>query len=131
MAGTGQPQHPGMLRNAHRSSAGERAIESRQQPRRGALVDVEVRHFVGDGWDDLNRRGTGADDGDALTGQVGVVVPLRRVEHFAVEIVDAGMPGSDGSPSAPKAPITTSAVIVPFDVDSSHRVVLLLPGGAR
>ena len=66
-----------------------RTVAARHHPGRGALVDVEVADPFGDGGHDLDRRRPGADHGDALAGEVVVVVPARGVEHLAGEAVDA------------------------------------------
>ncbi len=65
------------------------AVRTGQDPRRRALVHVEVRHLLADGGHDLDGRGAGADDGDALPRQVGVVVPAGGVEDLALEAFDA------------------------------------------
>ena len=66
-----------------------RAVLTRDDVRRGALEHREVLDLLGDGRDDLDRGGTGADDGHPLAGEVGVLGPLRGVEDLAVEGVDA------------------------------------------
>ena len=69
------------------------AVVARDDPRRGALVDVEVatgsRQGLLELGDDLDRRSAGADHRHPLAGQVDVVVPARRVEDLALEGVDA------------------------------------------
>ena len=69
--------------------AGVGPVAARDDVRRGALVDVEVRGHLRHLGDDLDRRGAGADDGDPLAAQVHVVVPAGRVEDLALEAVDA------------------------------------------
>ena len=65
------------------------AVVAGDHPRRGALVDVEVAGDLLQLGHDLDRRGAGADHGDPLAGQVDVVVPARRVEELALEVLDA------------------------------------------
>ena len=67
----------------------DRAVGVGQDPRRRALEDVHPLDLRGDRRDELDRRGAGADDGDALAGDVVGVVPLRGVEHPALEAVQA------------------------------------------
>jgi hypothetical protein len=43
------------------------------------------------------------------------------MEQLTLELVDTGMSGNDGSARAPNAPISTSAVIVPWLVDSTQQ----------
>lgn len=74
--------------------------------RRGALKDVEVLGVSGQERDDLDRGGAGADDGDALVGELVqvaaavaagvVVVPPRRVERVALEVLDPRNAGQFG-----------------------------------
>src|SRR5690606_27567550 len=66
-----------------------RPVHARQQPRRRALVDIQVRDLARDGGHDLDRRGAGADHRHPLAGQIRLVVPARRVEDLAGEVVDA------------------------------------------
>ena len=72
--------------------ARRRPVAVGQDPRRGALEDVHLADLVGDPRDELDRRGAGADDRDALAGEVVVVVPLRRVERRALEAAHAADP---------------------------------------
>ena len=72
--------------------ARRRPVGVRQDPRRGALEDVHLADAVGDLRHELDRRGAGADDRDALAGEVVVVVPLGGVEHRALEAAHAPDP---------------------------------------
>ena len=58
-------------------------------PRRGALHDVELLDLGLDGGHELDRRSAGADRGHPLTAQVVHVVPARRVERRALEPLEA------------------------------------------
>ena len=68
-----------------------------------ALEDVQLLRVFADERHALNRRCTGADDRDALVGQLRqpavvvaagvVVVPTRRVERVPLEVLDAGNAG--------------------------------------
>ena len=64
------------------------AVETGKDPRGGALIHVELPHSLGQLGDDLDGRGSGADDGDALAGQVEVMVPPGGVEDVALELVE-------------------------------------------
>jgi hypothetical protein len=66
------------------------AVGLGQDPRRGALVQVEPARLGRDLRHELDGRGTGADHGHALAAQVVVVLPQLRVEGLALEGVDAG-----------------------------------------
>ena len=65
--------------------ARRRAVGVRQDPRRGALEDVHRADLRLDARHELDRRRAGADDRDALAGEVVLVVPLGRVEDLALE----------------------------------------------
>ena len=67
-------------------------VVRRQQPGRGALVDVEVADHPRQVRDELRRTGTAPDDGHAPVGQLHRVVPGGRVEGRAREALLA----SDG-----------------------------------
>ncbi len=60
-----------------------------EHPWRGALEEREVLDVRLDRGDELDRARARADHGDAPPAQVVVVVPLRRVEDRALELVDA------------------------------------------
>ena len=64
-------------------------VVARQHVGGRALVDVEVAGHLLQLGHDLDRRGAGADDGDPLAGQIGVVVPARGVEDLTAEALDA------------------------------------------
>src|SRR5206468_6480203 len=68
----------------------EVAVAAGDDPRRRALVEVEVGDLGLDGRDDLDRRGARADDRDALPGDVVRVVPRGGVEDLALEAVPSG-----------------------------------------
>jgi len=68
----------------------ERPVAVGHDPRRGALEDVHPADLGLDARDELDRRGAGADHGDALAGEVVVVVPLGGVEHPPLEPIKAG-----------------------------------------
>ncbi len=72
---------------------GDRVVQARHDPWGGALEDRQALDLGLDLGDELDRRGAGADDRDALAGEVVSVVPARRVEHRALERVDAGNVG--------------------------------------
>ena len=57
---------------------------------------VELVHLRLDLRHELRRRRAGADDGDALAGEVVLVVPARGVEAVAREVVEAGDVGLVG-----------------------------------
>ena len=81
--------------------AGDVPVQPRQHPAGGALEDGHRGDPGLDGGHDLDGGGAGADDRDPLAGQVGVVVPARRVADRAaepVQPVDAGLAGSDRLP---------------------------------
>jgi hypothetical protein len=67
--------------------APDRAARVRHDPRRGALDHVHQGGLLLDLWHELDRRGAGADGGDALAAEVVVVVPARGVEGLALELV--------------------------------------------
>ncbi len=71
----------------------DRAVGLPRDPRRRALVDVEVRGHRRDLRHELDRAGAGADDRDPLAGQVVFVVPVRGVEGRALEPVEARQVG--------------------------------------
>jgi hypothetical protein len=64
------------------------AVETGEDPRGGALIHVQLPHSFGQFGDDLDGRGSGADDGDAFAGQVEVVVPAGGVEDLALELLE-------------------------------------------
>ena len=64
------------------------AVETGKHPRGGALIHVKLLHSFGQFGDDLDGRGSGADDGDAFAGQVDVVIPPGGVEDLALELVE-------------------------------------------
>ena len=73
-----------------------RGVGLRQHPVRRALEQdqlVDTRRDLGD---ELHRARRAADHRDALAGEVVVVVPTRRVEHGARELVEPGMSGHAG-----------------------------------
>jgi hypothetical protein len=85
-------------------AAAQVAVVAGDDPRRGALVDVDV---AGDGLDlghELDGRGAGPDHGDALAGEVVGVVPGRGVEQPAGEGVDPGDVGQPGLRQGAHAP---------------------------
>jgi hypothetical protein len=57
-----------------------------EDPRRGALEEVELLHARGDLGDDLDGRRARADDGHGLPREVIAMVPTRRVEDLALEV---------------------------------------------
>ena len=61
----------------------------RQHPRCRALEDGEPRHLRLHLGNQLDRRRAGADDGDALAGDLMLVLPACRVEQRAGERIDA------------------------------------------
>src|SRR5439155_1661192 len=63
----------------------DRATRVRGDPRRGALEDVQPLDLRLDRGHVLDRRRARADRGDALAGEVVVVVPARRVEGGPLE----------------------------------------------
>ncbi len=64
----------------------ERCVGLRQQPDRSPLVDAKVTHNRSDRRNHLDRGRAGADDRDALAGQIVVVVPARGVHGRALEL---------------------------------------------
>jgi hypothetical protein len=62
------------------------AVETGEHPRCGALIHAQLPRSLGQFGDDLDGRGSLADDGDALAGQVEVVVPPSGVEDLALEL---------------------------------------------
>ena len=66
------------------------AVGAWDHPRRRSLKEGEVRYLGLDRRYYLNRRRARPDDGDALPGEVEIVVPPRRVEGGAREAVEAG-----------------------------------------
>ncbi|MCY1501190.1 hypothetical protein D9M68_352570 [compost metagenome] len=70
------------------------AVRLGHDPRRGALVEVELADLLLDLRDELDGRGTGADHRHALAAQVVVMVPLLGVEHRALELLQAVEPGN-------------------------------------
>ncbi len=75
----------------------------REHPLRGALEDREVFDAIGDRRGDLEAARTGPDHGDALSGQVEVVVPPCGVERRPAEGVLPGISGIFGRLSWPTA----------------------------
>src|SRR5205807_10374623 len=65
------------------------AVAMRQHPRCRALEDGEPRHLRLHLGNQLDRRRAGADDGDALAGDLMLVLPACRVEQRAGERIDA------------------------------------------
>jgi hypothetical protein len=61
----------------------------RHDVRRRALEDCDVLRVLAQLGHELDRAGPGPDDGDALAGQLDVVVPARRVERVAGEALPA------------------------------------------
>ncbi len=55
-----------------------------------ALEDMQLAHLASDGGHELDGRCAGADHRHALAGQLHAVVPARRVEAGAGEVLDAG-----------------------------------------
>ncbi len=78
-----------MAREAAPPARGDDGVAAREDPRRGALEEVEVAHLGLDLGHELDRRGAGADDRDAAAGQIVFVVPARGVKHRARERVQA------------------------------------------
>ena len=68
---------------------GDVAVELGEDPRCGALVEVELLDVARNLWDELDGRRAGADDGDALALEVHGVVPLGGVEGGALEALEA------------------------------------------
>ena len=68
----------------------ELPVRPRHDVRRAALVDAQVRHLRPDRRHELHRARAGADDRDALAGEVDVVVPQRGVERRPLEALPAG-----------------------------------------
>ena len=56
-------------------------VRHRELPVRRALEDLQVLDLLGDDRRELGRAAAGADDADALAGEVDVVVPAGRVER--------------------------------------------------
>jgi hypothetical protein len=71
-------------------------VEVEDDPRRRSLKDRQLRHPVLDARHDLDRRGAGAEHGDAPTGQVVVVVPAGGVEAGPAEALEPGELGYAG-----------------------------------
>ncbi|GAA3194639.1 hypothetical protein GCM10020255_095870 [Rhodococcus baikonurensis] len=88
-AGTAQFLEAGKVLEREVLDLGVLAVCAGQDPRRRALVHVEMRDLLADGRHDLDGGGAGSDDGHALAGQIRVVVPARGVEDLALESVDA------------------------------------------
>src|SRR5437667_408827 len=57
------------------------------RPLRGALVDGDRRHAVGNRWHQLHRSRAGADHGDALAVELDVVRPQCGMQDRAFEIL--------------------------------------------
>ena len=72
---------------------GEGEVVARDDPRRRALVQIELRDARLDLRHELDRRGAGADDGDGAAVERIVVVPARRVKQAAGEALEPGQPG--------------------------------------
>ena len=69
--------------------AAQRTGAPGDDPRRGALEEVKLGDLGLDLGDELDRARAGADHGDALAGEVVVVVPARGVEDGALEGAEA------------------------------------------
>ena len=85
--------HPLRLRNVAVQLAPPRrhlAVQSRQDPRGGPLVDIELRRAPLHVRHELHRRGPGANHRDALVGEVVALIPARRVKALACEPLEAG-----------------------------------------
>ena len=67
----------------------DRAIGLGLDPRGRALEQVQLGRLLGHAGHELDRAGPGSDDSDALAPEVVVVVPLRRVEDLALEVLHA------------------------------------------
>ena len=65
-------------------------VRPRDEERGRPLEHRHVRAVVGDVRDERGGRGAGADHHDLLVGEVDLVGPLLRVDHLALEVVEAG-----------------------------------------
>jgi hypothetical protein len=79
----------------------EVALALRHDPARVALEDVELLRDLGDVRHELGRGRAGADDAHPLAGEVVLVLPARRVELRAREVVEAGPVGVAGRVEEP------------------------------
>ena len=68
----------------------------RPRPLRGALIDGDRGHAVGDRRHELHRGGAGADHGDMLAVELDVVGPQRRMQHRSRKILVALEMGGGG-----------------------------------
>lgn len=93
----GAPVESGPQSGAQAGDRGERApqhrrkrdIGARQHPGRGALIQLQFTDPPDDLGHQLDGAGAGPDDGDPLTGQLDVVVPLCRMGGRAGELIEA------------------------------------------
>jgi hypothetical protein len=77
-------------------SGGNRSVAQRRAVIRGALEDGELAAFLGDFGDELDAGRAGADDGDALAGEVHLFLgPFAGVIGSALEAIDALERGSE------------------------------------
>ena len=76
-------------------------VRRRQQPGRGALVDVEMPDHAGQVRDELGRAGPGPDHPDPPPGQLHGVVPGRRMEGGPGEALQAGKSREGGAIELP------------------------------
>jgi hypothetical protein len=74
----------------------------RHHPRRRALEEGEALDLGLDVRHRLDRGGAGADHGDPAAGQVVIVVPARRVEGLAGEVLEAGQRRYGGCAQEPR-----------------------------
>jgi len=89
--GQAVPAHrPGTGREPPPFSRGIGAIRFRHHISGGSLKDRHMPHLVGDGGDELDRRGAGADDADTLAFQRYGVGPIRRMERRDRQLGAAG-----------------------------------------
>jgi hypothetical protein len=129
--GAVEPLQRGVALEQALRALGVGEVHLRDRPAGRALVDVDVLDERLDRGHGLDRATAGADDGDALAGELDVVAPLRGVKRGAGEAVEAGDRGQLGDGELPAGGDQHVRFVVAVARFEQPRVAVLLPVRAR